>query len=395
MEKKKKTESKKQSIEELKVDLSIFKDGDEKLKNSHFPNAFIIYQEIMNALKKKYGRNSKIFISYVLKKVDSLIELSKTYFQKQKYDSAKIILSKSKALIKEYFEPEFITRKVEILNQLSCALRRSTLNEKSNIKFAIEGLHQAIKLGQKYDLNLGNTYVNQSAVYSQFGDDRKAQQASKEAIVELGSIAMQSNSPEMVRLYLIAYFNCGLYESKLNNYEGSKRWLSKGKDLAEEFINFKKIEGIKDIYKVMASKLQEIKEGFLHENSTMSQNFINNNCSYMNENYIEGKRNSSQVYHIESKIRDSSTKNKNDSIISIKKNHGKDSVFSKNYEPMDFNQMNFSDNDTKINNSSTNLKTKESPSSNEMSRKRPASAMNRINVPKDRHNSSVIILANK
>ena len=71
--------------------------------------------------------------------------------------------------------------------------------------------------------------MNLSAAYNEMGDFKKALASSKEGIVELTPIAMKDKDPEMVRILLIAYFNCGLYESELKNLESARRWFEKGK----------------------------------------------------------------------------------------------------------------------------------------------------------------------
>ena len=72
---------------------------------------------------------------------------------------------------------EFVHRKVEILNNLSCCLRRI-----GRVAESIDLLKQALDIGSKTKENLGLTYVNLSAAYSSMGDLKNALKMSKEGI---------------------------------------------------------------------------------------------------------------------------------------------------------------------------------------------------------------------
>ena len=90
------------------------------------------------------------------------------------------------------------------------------------------------------------------------GDFKKALVSSKEAIVELTPIALKGEDPAMVRVLLIAYFNCGLYDWELKNPEGSRRWFEKGKNIAKDFLPG--MRSIQDVYRQIRLKLSEVTE---------------------------------------------------------------------------------------------------------------------------------------
>jgi hypothetical protein len=90
------------------------------------------------------------------------------------------------------------------------------------------------------------------------GDFKKALVNSKEAIVELTPIALKGEEPAMVRILLIAYFNCGLYEWEMKNPEGSRRWFEKGKNIAKDFLPG--MRSIQDVYRQIRLKLSEVTE---------------------------------------------------------------------------------------------------------------------------------------
>jgi hypothetical protein len=90
------------------------------------------------------------------------------------------------------------------------------------------------------------------------GDFKKALVSSKEAIVELTPIALKGEDPAMVRILLIAYFNCGLYDWELKNPEGSRRWFEKGKNIAKDFLPG--MRSIQDVYRQIRLKLSEVTE---------------------------------------------------------------------------------------------------------------------------------------
>jgi tetratricopeptide (TPR) repeat protein len=108
-----------------KPDLSIFKDGDQKLSEENYPRAFIMYQEKLACLKRIYGQDTSTYLELLLAKIDSLLLTSKKLFDDLKYQQSTVILNKSKNLIKIHGSSEFVQRKIEILNQLSCNLRRT------------------------------------------------------------------------------------------------------------------------------------------------------------------------------------------------------------------------------------------------------------------------------
>ena len=100
--------------------------------------------------------------------------------------------------------------------------------------------------------------MNLSAAYNEMGDFKKALASSKEGIVELTPIAMKDKDPEMVRILLIAYFNCGLYESELKNLESARRWFEKGKNIAKDFLP--KMKSIQDVYRQIRLKISDLTE---------------------------------------------------------------------------------------------------------------------------------------
>lgn len=108
-----------------KPDLSMFRDGDQKLSEENYPRAFIMYQEKLACLKRIYGQDTSTYLEFLLAKIDSLLLKSKKLFDDLKYQQSTIILNKSKNLIKIHGSSEFVQRKIEILNQLSCNLRRT------------------------------------------------------------------------------------------------------------------------------------------------------------------------------------------------------------------------------------------------------------------------------
>lgn len=84
-----------------------------------------MYQEKLACLKRIYGQDISTYLEILLAKIDSLLLTSKKLFDDLKYQQSTVILNKSKNLIKIHGSSEFVQRKIEILNQLSCNLRRT------------------------------------------------------------------------------------------------------------------------------------------------------------------------------------------------------------------------------------------------------------------------------
>lgn len=237
------------------INLSIFSDGDEKLQEEKFSQAFFLYQGKFESLKRIYGVDSAIYNNYLLTKVDQLIQTAKIFLKQNKIEQSRMIFIKLIVLLKVYGTSEFTRRKIEILNNLSCCLRRI-----GRVLESIDLLKQALDIGSKTKENLGLTYVNLSAAYSSMGDLKSALKMSKEGILELSHPALAEGNKELMKVQLIAYYNNGTQELAMGNLQASMKVLDKAKDLGKNH----DISDSDGIYDAILDKLAEVRTKFVN-----------------------------------------------------------------------------------------------------------------------------------
>lgn len=261
----------------------VFENGDLKLKENNINMAFFLYQEKLDQLSQVYGKDSHKFQSLLLEKIDWLIKKSKILLKKNNFQKSEAILAKSLPLIRIYGTSDFVKRKIEILNTLSCCSRRT-----GNLKQSIDYLQQALRFGKSTKENLGLTYVNLTAVYSELGDYTTALKMSKESIFELSQAALVDKDQQLMKMLLIAYYNNGSMEINLRKYQNGIKVLEKGKELVRKY-QIIEDEGIVDN---ITEKLAEARNKFINQTRSYNSSPLKNN-SRDNTVHKSGKRGSS------------------------------------------------------------------------------------------------------